>query len=90
MGGAPQILLFVAGIAVVIGIVSLLTFVLVAILRSRDIRKCSACGYHKVDRSGPDGVRDTLAGWLGFIPYRCQGCKFRFYGLRSRMMPEGY
>jgi hypothetical protein len=58
-------------------------YVLRAAVRTRRLPLCWNCGASKVRRSLPQHLLDTLVGTVFLNPYRCQGCRVRFYGLRS-------
>ena len=40
---------------------------------------CWCCGAHKVRKSRSDGVIDSVAGLFMLRPFRCTGCRERFY-----------
>jgi hypothetical protein len=61
-----------------------LGYVLRATARTRHLPRCWNCGASKVRRSLPQHFLDTVAVVLFLNPYRCKGCRVRFYGLRSR------
>ncbi len=41
--------------------------------------QCSSCGNYDVRRSQSRGLVDAMARTLGFKPYRCRGCRSRFF-----------
>jgi len=47
---------------------------------------CWSCGASKVRRSARSRITDALAKFLFLVPYRCRGCRRRFYGLRSNRL----
>jgi hypothetical protein len=54
-----------------------------AFLRTpRKVPQCWSCGALKVRRSHSRRFSDALAAALLLSPYRCAGCRVRFYGLR--------
>ncbi len=59
-------------------------FVLFAIAAThrRDAELCRKCGLSKVRPSWPGSKLDKIVALLGFAPYRCAGCRSRFYGFR--------
>ena len=59
-----------------------LPFVVMVILRSRKIPECFSCGAMKVRPSRVVGFWDTFGIAFQLHPYRCGGCRERFYGLR--------
>lgn len=70
----------------------ILTLVFVAIAGASVIRAaayswyfptCWHCGASKIRRSASYCITDALAKLLFLVPYRCRGCRSRFYGLRS-------
>jgi hypothetical protein len=40
---------------------------------------CSTCGRNDVRRSHSRGLFDGVARTLGFRPFRCRGCRARFF-----------
>src|SRR5580700_2343031 len=59
-----------------------LSFLVMVVLRSRKIPECFSCGAMKVRPSRVVGFWDTLGIAFQLHPYRCGGCRERFYGLR--------
>jgi hypothetical protein len=57
--------------------------VILGAARSWTLPMCWRCGAIKVRRSASFGIIDTLVKFLFLVPYRCRGCRSRFYGLRS-------
>ena len=51
--------------------------------RTQKLPRCWNCGALKVRRSLPQSVIDEASIIVFLNPYRCQGCRVRFYGLRS-------
>jgi hypothetical protein len=47
------------------------------------IPECWSCGAVKVRRSESHSVTDAALRYLFLIPYRCRGCRVRFYGIRA-------
>lgn len=68
--------------------VLLLALILIFLLRTRSLPECGRCGFQGVRRSQPQGLLDTFARVLLLHPYRCDRCLRRFYGFRSRQVPE--
>jgi len=64
-------------------VIWLMGYLLRAALRTRHLPLCWNCGASKVRRSLPQHLLDTFSVVLFLNPYRCQGCRMRFYGLRS-------
>jgi hypothetical protein len=60
-----------------------LLFFVVVIIRSHKIPQCYACGAMKVRPSRAEGFWDTLLTAFVIRPYRCGGCRARFYGFRN-------
>jgi hypothetical protein len=60
-----------------------LPFLVMLILRSRKIPRCFACGAAKVRPTRAVGFWDIFAGAFMIRPFRCEGCRERFYGLRG-------
>jgi hypothetical protein len=69
------------GAALIAGIAFL--FLVVVILRSHKIPECYACGAMKVRPSRVEGFWDTFAVAFMIRPYRCGGCRARYYGFRN-------
>lgn len=69
------------GTALTAGMVCL--FLVTVLLRSRKIPQCYSCGAMKVRPSRAEGFWDTMVMPLLMRPYRCGGCRERFYGFRS-------
>lgn len=69
------------GAALTVGMLCL--FLVTVLLRSRKIPQCYACGAMKVRPSRAEGFSDTMVMSLLMRPYRCGGCRARFYGFRS-------
>jgi hypothetical protein len=59
-----------------------LPFLVMVVLRSRKIPECFSCGAMKVRPSRVVGFWDTFGIAFQLHPYRCEGCRERFYGLR--------
>jgi|SRR5580698_1105423 hypothetical protein len=60
-----------------------LLFLVVVTLRSRKIPECYSCGAMKVRPSRAEGFWDTFATAFLIRPYRCGGCRERYYGFRN-------
>jgi hypothetical protein len=58
-------------------------FLVVVLVRSLKIPECYACGAMKVRPARAEGFWDTLATAFLIRPYRCGGCRERFYGFRN-------
>jgi hypothetical protein len=57
--------------------------------RSWSLPMCWRCGASKVRRSAIYSITDLVAKFLFMVPYRCRGCRSRFYGLRTwRPLPQ--
>jgi hypothetical protein len=69
------------GAALVAGIAFL--FLVMVVLRSRKIPECYACGAMKVRPTRAEGFWDTFAMAFLIRPYRCGGCRERYYGFRN-------
>lgn len=54
--------------------------------RSWTLPICWSCGASKVRRSASFCVTDAFVKFLFLVPYRCRGCRRRFYGLRSKRL----
>ncbi|MBI1786537.1 MAG: hypothetical protein HYR60_03160 [Acidobacteria bacterium] len=46
---------------------------------------CPYCGEHKIRPSMRAGFLDLLLEFFSLTPYRCRGCRARFYWPRGRM-----
>jgi hypothetical protein len=66
------------------GLVALvfLPLLVMFVLRSRKIPECFSCGARKVRLSRPEGFWDTFFIAFFLDPYRCEGCRARFYAFR--------
>jgi hypothetical protein len=53
------------------------------LIYSWGLPRCWKCGAPKVRRSAHRGAVDTLALVFLLVPYRCRGCRIRFYGVRT-------
>jgi hypothetical protein len=60
-----------------------LLFLVVVTVRSRKIPECYSCGAMKVRPSRAEGFWDTFATAFIIRPYRCGGCRERYYGFRN-------
>lgn len=54
-----------------------------SLIYSWGLPRCWKCGAPKVRRSTPRGAVDSLALVFLLVPYRCRGCRIRFYGIRT-------
>jgi hypothetical protein len=68
-------------IGILVGAIVIL-FLVTVLLRSSKIPECFSCGAMKVRPSRAVGFWDVLGLAFGIRPYRCGGCRERFYGLR--------
>jgi len=57
-------------------------FLIRTLTHSWDLPHCWRCGAPKVRRSRSDGFLDAAAAAFLLRPFRCKGCRVRFYGLR--------
>jgi hypothetical protein len=57
-------------------------FLIVVLLRSHRIPECFSCGAMKMRPSRVDGFLDRFLAAFQIQPYRCEGCRERFYALR--------
>jgi hypothetical protein len=57
-------------------------------LRTYKIPECYSCGARKVRPTHSVGFWDTLATAFMIRPYRCGGCRERFYGFRRSGEPK--
>jgi hypothetical protein len=58
-------------------------FLVVALVRRYKVPECLSCGAMKVRQSRPSGFFDRLFSLLLIVPYRCNGCRERFYAVRQ-------
>jgi hypothetical protein len=58
------------------------TFFVMAFLRGRRLPQCSSCGAMKARPSRPSNILEAAGAILLIRPYRCGGCRERFYVLR--------
>jgi hypothetical protein len=72
-----------SGPLIAIVVLFCIAYMLRAVLRTRNLPTCWHCGAPKVRRSAPQRFLDTLTLILFLKPYRCQGCRVRFYGFRT-------
>jgi hypothetical protein len=59
-----------------------LCFLIVAIMRGRQIPQCFRCGALKVRPSRPSGLLELAGVIFRIQSYRCLGCRERFHALR--------
>ena len=57
-------------------------FTVRSFLRGRSLPQCWRCGTSKVRRSRADGFIDAAAAMILLRPFRCTGCRARFYAPR--------
>lgn len=57
-----------------------------AVAHSWKLPICWHCGASKVRRSANYSITDGLVKFLFLVPYRCRGCRSRFYGLRNERL----
>jgi hypothetical protein len=76
------VLLYLKPSAILIALI-VCTFFVMSFLRGRRIPQCSSCGAMKARPSLPCGLPEACAGILFIRPYRCGGCRERYYVLRS-------
>ena len=55
-----------------------------AIAHTLPFPACWNCGAAKVRRSANHCIADALLMLMLLVPYRCRGCRVRFYGLRTQ------
>ena len=83
-----EFLLIVGATVVLLAAIPLGLIFGLAAIRSGNLIQCPSCGMHKVRRSSLAGVIDGLLSRVGVFPFRCFGCRFRFYGLGPKEPPE--
>ena len=76
-----HLLLYLQPSAILIAVIACF-FLIMAFLRGRRIPECSCCGAMKARMSRPSGVLESLGALFLVRPYRCSGCRERFYVLR--------
>jgi hypothetical protein len=54
-----------------------------ALVHTLPFPSCWSCGASKVRRSANHCLGDAVLKFLFLVPYRCRGCRVRFYGLRT-------
>jgi hypothetical protein len=74
-------------VAALVALVSLAVIVTLG-LRTYKIPECFSCGARKVRPTHSIGFWDTLATAFMIRPYRCGGCRERFYGFRRSGDPK--
>lgn len=67
-----------------------IAYLLRAGVRTRNLPLCWYCGASKVRRSAPQCFLDTISLVLFLKPYRCKGCRVRFYGFRTHSTPGSH
>jgi len=76
----PRYLAIIPSIVVIVSIFAV--FAIRSCLRGFRLPRCCRCGAAKVRRSRPDGFIDAVAA-LGLLrPFRCAGCRMRYYAPR--------
>jgi hypothetical protein len=67
-----------------------LSFVVMTIVRGRQIPQCYHCGAIKVRPSRPAGILDLVGTFVLIRSYRCAGCRERFHAMRlmGRSRPD--
>jgi hypothetical protein len=65
--------------ATVILVLGTLGFLIRTFVRGWLMPACWCCGAHKVRKSKSDGFLDKAAGVILLRPFRCTGCRERFY-----------
>jgi len=76
----PHYLAIIPSIAVVVLICA--GFIIRSFIRSWNIPHCWRCGAPKIRPSRSERFTDQAAAMLLLRPFRCQGCRVRFYGPR--------
>jgi hypothetical protein len=56
-------------------------------MNSDDKFRCPSCGGADIRRSLPGGLLDSLMMVFGKAPFRCRGCRRRFYKYVARPSP---
>ena len=74
----------VAALAALISLAIIVTL----LLRTYKIPECFSCGARKVRPTHSVGFWDTLGTAFMIRPYRCGGCRERFYGFRRSGDPK--
>src|ERR1700722_1935289 len=68
-------------VAALVAMISL-AIIVALLLRTYKIPECFSCGARKVRPTHSVGFWDTLGTAFLIRPYRCGGCRERFYGFR--------
>jgi hypothetical protein len=76
-----HVLLYLKPSAILIALI-VCTFFVMAFLRGRRVPQCSSCGAMKARASRPSGFLEASAAILFIRPFRCGGCRERYYVLR--------
>jgi hypothetical protein len=76
----PRYLAIVPSVIVLVSICA--GFVIRCLLRGWAFPECWRCGAPKVRRSRSDGFLDAAASLCLLRPFRCTGCRTRFYAPR--------
>ena len=74
--------LLVASPAIILFAICWIVFMTRSFTRACQIPRCWSCGAEKVRRSQSTGMLDTLAAMMLLGPFRCSGCRTRFYATR--------
>jgi len=59
-----------------------ISFLVMTIIRGRQIPQCFQCGAFKVRPSRPTGFWDAAGSLFLIRSYRCSGCRARFHAMR--------
>jgi len=76
----PRYLAVVPSVIVIVTICA--GFAIRCLVRGLALPQCWRCGATKVRRSRSDGFSDAAASLLLLRPFRCTGCRARFYAPR--------
>jgi hypothetical protein len=74
-------------VAALLAMISL-AIIVALLLRTYKIPECFSCGARKVRPTHSVGFWDTLGTAFLIRPYRCGGCRERFYGFRRSTDPK--
>jgi hypothetical protein len=83
-----QMLYFFRPGAIILAVFFIFGFVVMPILRGRQIPQCFQCGAIKVRPSPPSGFWDAACNLFLIRSYRCSGCRARFHAMRLFARPE--
>jgi hypothetical protein len=76
-----HVLLYLKPSAILIALI-VCTFLVMAFFRGRRVPQCSSCGAMKARPSRASGFLEAAGVILFIRPYRCGGCRERYYVLR--------